>query len=363
MRINFLVYSPDIHGGGRVTSLHAGYLKKAGHTVNVITLPQMKDDLRGFVSKVLRRPQNKRPYNAEFFLQQGIAPIHASHPNHVCPDDVPDADVTVATWWETGEWLMALPPEKGLKVHFIQGNEATFPYLDPQRAGKVFRTSFPKITISNWLVEVLDKDYGQKNVSLVHNGVNLDQFSATDTATRKHPTVGFLHSEAPRKNSSLAYAACRALKEKFPALRAEIFGHQDPASIAGIEDWMTYHRSPPQDKIADIYARCTAWFFTSEEEGFGLPILEAMACKTPVVATPAGAAPDLVSDRNGALVRHDLDAFVAGTSRILEMNEQQWRALSQAAFETASHHSWERASAEFEKTLQRLVAEEQRAHA
>ncbi|MEG4213288.1 hypothetical protein [Microcoleus sp. S13_B4] len=38
--------------------------------------------------------------------------------------DVPDADIIMATWWETAEWVAKLSPSKGTKVYFLQHYEA-----------------------------------------------------------------------------------------------------------------------------------------------------------------------------------------------------------------------------------------------
>lgn len=39
-----------------------------------------------------------------------------------------------------------------------------------------------------------------------------------------------------------------------------------------------YNKEPRQDQLKEFYRKCDAWLFSSSSEGFGLPILEAMAC-------------------------------------------------------------------------------------
>ncbi|MGC8714943.1 MAG: glycosyltransferase [Leptodesmis sp.] len=53
--------------------------------------------------------------------------------------------------------------------------------------------------------------------------------------------------------------------------------------------------------MRDYYSACDAWLFPSRYEAVGLPILEAMACRTPVIGTPAGIAPEMLSDGAGIL--------------------------------------------------------------
>jgi glycosyltransferase involved in cell wall biosynthesis len=94
------------------------------------------------------------------------------------------------------------------------------------------------------------------------------------------------------------------------------------------------------------------WLLASRSEGFGLPILEAMACRTPVIATPTGAAPELISPGGGAIVPMDDPAAMAKQiERIVRLPEDQWRAMSEIAHQTATRYTWEDAANLFEAAL------------
>jgi glycosyltransferase involved in cell wall biosynthesis len=92
--------------------------------------------------------------------------------------------------------------------------------------------------------------------------------------------------------------------------------------------------------------------FSSRTEGFGLPVLEAMACRTPVIATPAGAAPELLAEGGGILVRpEDPEDMARAIERIVALDEPDWLRLSDLAFATASRHNWDDATDRFEEAL------------
>jgi glycosyltransferase involved in cell wall biosynthesis len=106
-----------------------------------------------------------------------------------------------------------------------------------------------------------------------------------------------------------------------------------------------YFQQPPQTAIKDIYAQCDAWLFASRLEGFGLPIIEAMACRTPVIGTPAGAAPELLVDGGGILVKpEDPEDMAKAIEEICMMSESEWRAMSDAAYATATGYTWDDAA-------------------
>ena len=68
--------------------------------------------------------------------------------------DVPEADVVVATWWETAEWVAGLAPSKGAKVYFVQGHEI-YPWLPQKRCRATYRLPLRKIVVSRWLREII----------------------------------------------------------------------------------------------------------------------------------------------------------------------------------------------------------------
>lgn len=92
-------------------------------------------------------------------------------------------------------------------------------------------------------------------------------------------------------------------------------------------------------ELAALYARAVAFVFPSLYEGFGLPVLEAMACGTPVIASNTSALPECVGDAGMLVDPHDHDALAAAMRRILE--EPELRAeLSILGRERASRFTW-----------------------
>ena len=114
---------------------------------------------------------------------------------------------------------------------------------------------------------------------------------------------------------------------------------------------------PTQQRKREIYASCDAWLFASRSEGYGLPILEAMACKTPVIGTPAGAAPELLASGGGVLVKPENPEDMA--SAIINMNqlqEHRWKIISEAAHATAKRHTWDVGARRFEDVVKRYLS-------
>ena len=96
------------------------------------------------------------------------------------------------------------------------------------------------------------------------------------------------------------------------------------------------------DELVRLYQGAAAFVFPTRYEGFGLPVVEAMACGTPVVATPDEAVREVGGD---AIVYAEPDALVAALERVLA-DPEPW---SRAGLERAQLFSWQ-------ETARRTVA-------
>jgi glycosyltransferase involved in cell wall biosynthesis len=87
----------------------------------------------------------------------------------------------------------------------------------------------------------------------------------------------------------------------------------------------------PKDELVALYQRAACLVFPSRYEGFGLPVVEAMACGTPVVAAPEPAMQEVAGD--AAIFTDDL---AGGIRRALEERDR----LSAAGIERAKSFTW-----------------------
>jgi glycosyltransferase involved in cell wall biosynthesis len=269
--------------------------------------------------------------------------------------DVPDADVIVATWWETAEWVASYPDSKGKKAHFVQGYEA-FPGIPKDRVEAVLNLPLYKITISSWLENLLRERFGATEVVLIPNSVDATQFFAPPRRRQATPTVGMIYSDLPVKDCRTGLRAFDRLVQKLPATRLLAFGRIAPRMTVRLPRATNYVLRPTQDKIAGLYSSCDVWMCSSKEEGFGLPVLEAMACRCPIVSTAFGGPKDfLTNGLEGFIVRvGDAEAISDRLEQVLTMPEPEWLEMSKAAYRKATSYTWNDAADRFEAALERL---------
>ena len=145
-----------------------------------------------------------------------------------------------------------------------------------------------KITISRGWSDPAARPLRRHDVSLVPNSVDLKQFHSPPRGKQTVPTVGVMYSLVSFKGCEISLKAVELASRVVPRLRLVSFGYRDPVPEMPLPRRAEFVRQPAQDALKDIYGQCDMWLFSSRSEGFGLPLLEAMACRTPVIATPAG---------------------------------------------------------------------------
>jgi len=91
--------------------------------------------------------------------------------------------------------------------------------------------------------------------------------------------------------------------------------------------------------LSAIYSAAKAFVFVSLYEGFGLPVLEAMQCGTPVIASNTTSLPEVVGDAGILVDPLDPDALGAAMLSLLE-NEDEASQLTRKGLRRASEFSW-----------------------
>jgi alpha-1,3-rhamnosyl/mannosyltransferase len=99
------------------------------------------------------------------------------------------------------------------------------------------------------------------------------------------------------------------------------------------------------DELVALYNRAEALVFPSLYEGFGLPILEAMACGCPVLCSDTTAPPEVAGDAALLLPPNDDAAIAAAMRRIVEDRALQ-QSLSERGIRRAALFDWQKMAAE-----------------
>lgn len=135
------------------------------------------------------------------------------------------------------------------------------------------------------------------------------------------------------------------LKREFPLILVGAPGWQSGAFRAGLAAaevsgqvvWLGY---VPEEHLTHLYAAATVFAFVSYYEGFGLPVAEAMASGTPVVASRVPSLSEVVGGAAEVVDPDDPASIAQGLERVIESKSAQ-RQLSELGSEHVKRFTWE----------------------
>ena len=101
----------------------------------------------------------------------------------------------------------------------------------------------------------------------------------------------------------------------------------------------------PEEDLPALYSGATLFVFPSLYEGFGLPVLEAMACGAPVICSNTSSLPEVVEDAALMVNSLDTEELATAMSRVLA-DETLRQEMRQKGLAQAARFSWERTARE-----------------
>ena len=269
--------------------------------------------------------------------------------------ETPPADVTVATYWTTIAPALAIA--HGEVAHYCQGFEATYTHntADHPAIIEAYQNPIPAFVVSPHLGRLLEEDF-ERPSRLVSQP--LESFWRVGSAPKRCPAqpprilvVG--PWEGDWKGVSTALEAVRHLRLSGAEVRLVRLSQypltDEERSLLEADE---YHCHLRPRRAAWLVRGCDLLLAPSwEQEGFGLPVLEAFACGVPVVASDISCFRGFASDAATLVPAHDHAAFAAAAAEVLD-DPASWQSHRKAGLAVADRFTTQRATESAEDALQ-----------
>lgn len=203
-------------------------------------------------------------------------------------------------------------------------------------------------TPSNFVKQKVIKRFGIEQVTTTPNGVDHAVFHPGAKQTRldlPERYVLFVGTLEPRKNVDLLLWSWNQIKDDFKDTWLILVGISGSVfkaiNLSHETERVCFLGYVEDETLAGLYANATLFVLPSQEEGFGLPALEAMASGAPVIVSDGGALPEVVGEAGMIFCLWDTNTLICALQESLS-NVKLRAELSAKGVERARLFSWER---------------------
>jgi len=327
VRINYLLQDTTLFGGVKIALHQARLLHRRGHQVCVVS------------------PGGP----PEWFDPE----VPLERVESLSPGSLPPADVHVATFWTT--IAVAAGASDGQGVHYCQGFEASYTHNRQEHPAilDAYRTPIPGLALSPHLGELLRTRFGRP-ARVVPPALEPWWRPRFRFGPRRPARVAVVHPfENDWKGVATALEAVKSMRESGSSIRLLRLsqwplGDAEKAVLPPDE----YHCHLRPEQVPRLLSACDLLLAPSwEQEGFGLPVLEAMACGVPVVASDISAFRGYAAGAAALVDPHDPEAFARTALEVLG-DRRRWRQMRRAGLTAAARFTEDAAARAAEDAME-----------
>jgi glycosyltransferase involved in cell wall biosynthesis len=261
-----------------------------------------------------------------------------------------------------------VPPEPTLTVPSVVTVHDVLPLSEPQHFSRSIRLRHPLLTRSAVRAAALvltvsehsARDIAEhlgvapERIRVIHSGVERrfrpvepDRERLERELGVRSPYVLCVGTLEPRKNLAAAVLAFERVQARFPDHSLVLIGghgwlgEELERTLSETHARVVKPGRVSDERLVELYSGAECFLFPSLSEGFGFPVLEAMACGAPVVASDRASLPEVVGDAGALVEPTDPDALAEAVVRLLESPERRAEARRRG-LERAARFTWER---------------------
>ena len=264
------------------------------------------------------------------------------------------------------------PITKDLKFELSQNNKFLY-QLSRKRWHsflKMQKRVAPKlnkiITVSHNSKKDIVNDFkvADKNISVINNGLdtNIFRLIEKDNFKNNYQLITTASADVPLKGLDYTLYALSSLKKTYPEILLNIIGklkkngHTERLiEKLDIKNNIRFHSGISKEEIVKLYSKSSIAIVSSLYEGFGYPVIEAMACGVPLIATKTASIPELVSDKALLVQPKNHDEIAAGINKIFNDYEgYKKKAIANITY-IKERFNWDVIALEYNKIISETI--------
>ena len=260
-------------------------------------------------------------------------------------------------WFERRVPVVCIVPHLFGTTVFREASKpvAAYVYLLERSISRAYRQCLFSVLSDSTKADLTGRGIPAANVRVIRSGLTQEDYSAPAVKPASdHPVILYVGRLKRYKGIELGFEAVRQLRAKYPTIEYAIVGGGDylpelkrQVAALGLGGHVSFRGFVTHAEKVALMQRAAVLIYTSPKEGWGLSVVEANACGTPVVASDApGLRESVKNGETGFLVPHgDVSALAQRIDQLLS-DPELYAAFRRNGLAWARSFTWERASAE-----------------
>ena len=201
------------------------------------------------------------------------------------------------------------------------------------------------------------------NITVINNGLDYEEFAPISNIERnKNRLITTASADVALKGLDFSLKALKLLKKNNPKIHLIIIGapkkngHTEKLiKKLNIEDNVIFKKNISKEKIKELYSTSSIAIVSSLYEGFGYPVIEAMSCEVPLIATNISSIPELVRSYGILIDPKDEKKLSFNIEKVLNNYDDYKDNAIKGRQHVIETFNWHKITAEYEKILYKTI--------
>ena len=197
------------------------------------------------------------------------------------------------------------------------------------------------------------------NITVINNGLDTNEFSPVNEVKRnEYRLITTASADVPLKGLDFSLKALKKLKKDFPNIHLIVIGlikkggHTEKLiRKLGLENDITFKSNLTKNEIKDCYSKSSIAIVSSLYEGFGYPVIEAMSCEIPLIATNVSSIPELTSEFAKLVDPKNEEMIYQSVKDILSEYDKYKKIAIKGRQHVIKNFNWIKITDEYENTI------------
>ena len=221
------------------------------------------------------------------------------------------------------------------------------------------------ITVSQSSKKGIIEEFNCKknNILVINNGLDTEEFSPIEESVRDlNRLITTASADVPLKGLDYSLKALKILKKDNPNIHLIVIGSPKKGGHTerlikelNIQDNVFFKKHISKEEIRKLYSTSSVAIVSSLYEGFGYPVIEAMSCEVPIIATNVSAIPELVGKYGVLIDPKDENLLSHKIKNILSNYDEHKKTAIQGRQHIIKTFNWSKITNEYEKTIFKVI--------